>query len=91
MVFTNETPETAVSPAPDTIIISAIPTDTERICSITNGPINATRNLLSSSFVCGLFYLFIFLMSMFFHFQTPICKFYKNLESIFGRFTIAPK
>ena len=43
-VSTSETPETAASPAAETIIVSAIPTAIARICSMISGIISFRRS-----------------------------------------------
>ncbi len=48
IVSTRETPETALSPAADTMIISAIPTATAKNCSIISGTINLFKSFLEN-------------------------------------------
>ena len=49
MVSTRETPDTAASPADDTITVSAMPMVTAKSCSSTSGIINRFKSCLENN------------------------------------------
>ena len=89
MESTRFTPETAASPQPLTISVSAIPTVTARSCSTINGRISATNALPVNSGFCSVraWLLMCFSCKVFLFFLWD----FKRLELFFYRFFLCGK